>query len=630
MGKYERRRSSLIYPFGIGAVTVFPHDESLMIAGQDHWFFKIETRRILKRNGRYETKEYYYPATENGRNSFEVIDPRLSRRLSGKKLLQPPFNEERSNMEYCVGTFRFPLWYYCPICGKMNNDVKPRSKEIPTCDNTQGANCGNLPKTRRPRMVPERFITVCRRGHIDDFPIGEWIHHGTGHQYDKNRCEIVRITGQSAGLSGIVYKCTTCNVSKSMESAFNRGALDNIKKCNGNMPWLGQGEREDCGESLQTVQRGASNVWFGHVVSSLFIPNNEENNIGIELDVSNDVKELIEQMVRSIRGDHSGVATRDSIAGALEQYRLAFPEINDNFDRIVDYIFKVASMDEESLYRKAEFDVLKKDQDSDDLNVKTTTIGEDLECLAGVSLVKKLKETSAFVGFSRLSPDNPRPRISINPMDWLPAVQYTGEGIFLSFNVERLKEWARKDAVKRRVSKIQNNIDGIPEGQRTISVQDVPTNPAFYLLHTFAHCLINTLAITGGYPTTSIKERLYCDKFSVDNLDQMAGILIYTAGGDSAGSMGGLVKQGKKANLEKVIRRAITEAKWCTADPVCIDSDGQGMFGANLAACHNCVLLPETSCEERNMFLDRGLMVGTIENSDLGFFNQFIPQNALI
>ena len=48
---------------------------------------------------------------------------------------------------------------------------------------------------------------------------------------------------------------------------------------------------------------------------------------------------------------------------------------------------------------------------------------------------------------------------------------------------------------------------------------------------------------------------------------------------------------------------------------------GQGPDSCNLAACHGCALLPETSCEEFNRFLDRGLVTGTLDEPDLGFFS---------
>ncbi len=41
----------------------------------------------------------------------------------------------------------------------------------------------------------------------------------------------------------------------------------------------------------------------------------------------------------------------------------------------------------------------------------------------------------------------------------------------------------------------------------------------------------------------------------------------------------------------------------------------------NLAACHNYSLLPETCCEESNMLLDRALLIGTLDNPEIGSFN---------
>ena len=40
----------------------------------------------------------------------------------------------------------------------------------------------------------------------------------------------------------------------------------------------------------------------------------------------------------------------------------------------------------------------------------------------------------------------------------------------------------------------------------------------------------------------------------------------------------------------------------------------------NMAACHACVLAPETGCEEYNSFLDRALLVGLPEDRSVGFF----------
>lgn len=51
------------------------------------------------------------------------------------------------------------------------------------------------------------------------------------------------------------------------------------------------------------------------------------------------------------------------------------------------------------------------------------------------------------------------------------------------------------------------------------------------------------------------------------------------------------------------------------------DNQDQGFSSLNYAACHSCVLLPETSCEFRNVLLDRGAVVGRPENPKIGVIN---------
>ncbi|MCE2777576.1 MAG: DUF1998 domain-containing protein [Algoriphagus sp.] len=124
-----------------------------------------------------------------------------------------------------------------------------------------------------------------------------------------------------------------------------------------------------------------------------------------------------------------------------------------------------------------------------------------------------------------------------------------------------------------------------------------------------------------GYGSSSLKERLY---FSSNLKGRMNGVLIYTSSGDSEGSLGGLVRQGKSEYLGRLVKNAIEDAGWCSADPVCSDigiSSGQGPDNVNGSACHNCCIVPETSCEEFNMLLDRTTLIGSFENSNIGFFN---------
>jgi len=150
------------------------------------------------------------------------------------------------------------------------------------------------------------------------------------------------------------------------------------------------------------------------------------------------------------------------------------------------------------------------------------------------------------------------------------------------------------------------------EQSRLIQRTELTVSPQLIVLHTLSHMLINELAMESGYSASSIRERLYCLPGVVAG-QQRLGILIYTSSSDSEGSLGGLVRQGSPERLAGLLDKALEAAKWCSNDPLCSETSperGQGTDGMNLAACHCCGLLPETSCELFNALLDRILLTG--------------------
>ncbi len=171
--------------------------------------------------------------------------------------------------------------------------------------------------------------------------------------------------------------------------------------------------------------------------------------------------------------------------------------------------------------------------------------------------------------------------------------------------------------VSQRIGKLNRAYHNAKFGQQV----EGELRPEFVLIHTFAHLMINQLSFDCGYGSSSIRERVYCEKTS--NQHKMCGVLIYTASGDSEGSLGGLVRQGESGRIEDTIVNAVNNALWCTSDPICIQTVGQGPESCNLAACHNCALLPETCCENGNRLLDRGTIIGTLVDNDIGFFKEF-------
>jgi hypothetical protein len=194
---------------------------------------------------------------------------------------------------------------------------------------------------------------------------------------------------------------------------------------------------------------------------------------------------------------------------------------------------------------------------------------------------------------------------SLDPaIDWLPAVEIFGEGLFMRFDEEELQKWEKLPEIVKRVETLSSS-----KPMRMGDVGDAITSKArVYLLHTIAHLMIQQLIFDAGYPAASMRERLYLSDSNAN--ESMCGILIYTASGDTQGSMGGLVRQAEPSRFISTFGRVLERGQWCSLDPVCSETRS-GDAGVNQAACHACALVPEVSCELRNLYLDRSLVVGS-------------------
>ena len=101
----------------------------------------------------------------------------------------------------------------------------------------------------------------------------------------------------------------------------------------------------------------------------------------------------------------------------------------------------------------------------------------------------------------------------------------------------------------------------------------------------------------------------------------MYGILLHTGTSGSAGTLGGLVEAGRR--IGEHLLAALDEARLCSNDPVCAEHDASAEndpMHLHGAACHGCLLIAETSCEQRNDWLDRALVVPTLAVTDAAFF----------
>ena len=249
----------------------------------------------------------------------------------------------------------------------------------------------------------------------------------------------------------------------------------------------------------------------------------------------------------------------------------------------------------------------------------------DIPHLKSVQLVDKVRIVSVHTGFSRLHPVNGKDDpgfVSIKDTDtrFYPAYEVSGEGIFIEFDTEQITKWIQNNPeITNRVDVLRNNL----KKSLLCGSINIDITPKLILLHTISHLLIKELSFECGYSIASLAERIYC---SDTPNGEMTGIFIYTACGDSEGTLGGLVRQGYSDTLPRIFKKAVYSSLMCSNDPVCILSKGQGFESLNLAACHSCTLLPETSCELRNSFLDRALISGTFDNRNIGFWFELIQK----
>jgi hypothetical protein len=249
---------------------------------------------------------------------------------------------------------------------------------------------------------------------------------------------------------------------------------------------------------------------------------------------------------------------------------------------------------------------------------------------AGIEAViqlHRLREVLALVGFTRFEAVTPdingeyetdveRAQIALDP-SWFPAVENRGEGLFIQLRENAVTSWLGRVAVRQRLDALANGHLQWMKDRK--SQRPFPGGP-YVLLHTLSHLLIQSLAMRCGYPASSIRERIYADTGA-----QRFGILLYTGSPDADGTLGGLVQQAR--HIESHLLQALRLSALCSNDPVCAQHlPGKSMESRWLhgAACHGCTLVAETSCEMRNDYLDRALVVPALGVPDAAFF-QAVP-----
>jgi hypothetical protein len=615
----EIRPSQLIYNYGVGSVVELPK-LSVMIMGLDDW------------------------PVEQG--ASEIGEPRLLRAVQQElgpqvaKLLTAPIAADTAAAQFGpfddtasvgVPVAPFPRWQVCPYCRllapiqsgvfelRLDPYRKDKSRYVHRICRRPG---------KPPTVVPARFLVACERGHLDDFPWVEFVHRGaTDCRYELRLYEL----GASGEVADIQVQCARCDAKRRLSDPFSEAGREELARCRGRWPHLRKYDDDPCEGRQRAILLGASNSWFPIVLTVLSIPTTTDK-LGqlvewnwTELEECESVRE-----VKLKRKLFRGLAaySDDQIWEAVVNRKTARGRDDDESADLRDPEWAVFSNPDPAL-------------NSRDFKLRVVEPpGSYLKVIEKVVLAERLRDVRALTGFTRIEspgdytevgdfPPDQRVPLSRTAPKWVPTSETRGEGVFVQFAESAIEAWIRRV--------------GIREGEffaahkrwrqnRGLEPEDHFPTMRFVLLHSLAHALIRQFAVECGYATASIRERIYSRPPGGDD-EPMAGILLYTAAPDSEGTLGGLVALGEPASLGRHLDQALEAMRLCASDPLCAEhhpmKDGLTLHGA---ACHACLFLPETSCERGNKYLDRSVLVSTVESNDHAFFASFaeaVPEKTI-
>ncbi len=598
------RQSQTLTPFGVGAIFDF-RGESFVATDTWRWH----------------------------RRGYQVQSTRLCKALNVQSLRAAPVVESSLWAPPSLGIpyFRFPTWLFCQNCRNMLRWTLGLEEEgkVPICPICPG----------KKQLVPMRWIVICENGHMSDVDWRRWAHsRGNG---DDGKCEQEKLVFKAlpglgaGGLDTLEVKCRTCNARRDLMGITSKDEVKALGQCSGRQPWQRWEDAVACEAVPRAVQRGASNVWFPKVHSSIEVPNPSRTDADSPkaLEVKNDPWYL--GLMTAGEGQPMFTMTVTTLAATYD----VTPEFviglfRDDKARDAGRATQVSAASGDLLGEEWAAFVSPATEEEENFKIRHVGLGDPSTSPAASALADRVdkvvaadrvREVRALQGFQRVSDTSRQPVVPVDlgrNLPWLPAVEVLGEGIFISLEESRLSAWEALDPVMARAQTMNSRLDASFMGSRLRERTGPVLTPRYLLLHTLAHQLMRRLAFDSGYASASLRERIYARSSLGPGDPRQAGVLIYTAAGDAEGTLGGLVRQGESPRFTRTMLEALADATWCSADPLCGESRATSLNSLNFAACHACSLVSETSCEAGNFLLDRVLLVG----SDLvsGYFQHVV------
>ena len=515
----------------------------------------------------------------------------------------------------------FPIWNLCTNkqSHKSNTNILHIGEKCPLCGYTGRSNAIG-------------FVTVCKKGHLDDVNWNYVIHSPDAMCLIKNSNVDYFFWDRKGGsLRDIEIKCPKCSKSKNFGNVYYNHKL----KCSGRHPHKETKkfiDRKGCNLKAKIIQRQAANIRIPEIKTLLSVQSvteltllaqNESIQAAIKVWNSNNPDDLI-SLMRTINVPEASI--RKFQNGSLDEIKL----IKENLNNVSPYTYHALISDEFNELVKSSYD------GAPDPKYKTTSkpifkvnkndtieckIKNDMEFI--ITPINMLRTVSIQIGFKRddvedeLYDSNSELVQNFFRDDsdtkWFPGIASKGEGVFIRLkhdNLEQLLTSKHANVWRQTHSKIKPS--STTYGNYAESVFRDPSSstdelhPCFVWWHTLSHLLIRTISEESGYSSPSIRERIY---FYPNRKEIFGGILLYATQPSSDGTLGGLT--ALIPYFESLLNNALEKSRTCSADPLCsMEHFKDGRL--NGACCYSCLMNSETSCEHRNMWLDRNVLEESI------------------
>lgn len=614
----ELRQSQLLSTFGPGAMVDLP-DKSVIISGLSFW----QGDKAYIREERLRNKV---------RDLLGIDDIRF--------YSPPQKNNDPSASKSGIKAFVFPQWFLANV----NKTYRLGNQEYRTRPLVKASQVNTRGKVKfddeNVSAVPIRFVQACVNGHISDI---EW--YGFAHNDFNTTCRRqlwLDEAGSGNDFEQIFIRCE-CGKRRALSTA----KVQNSKVlgiCQGHRPWLGDKGREfpchsyriEDGKMIETDKpeynrlliRSASNAYFSQLLSVISLPDPDSALKKVldkfyhdDLEYEEDINDL-KKNLRKPRYSELEKFSLDKIWAEIQLRKAGHKSEPKTIKQVELEVLLTCNENRQPSNQEKDFDaeaILMKDKNFPFYPFIDRTV-----------LVHRLREVIALIGFTRFEAAMPNTegelddlainvrRASLDFEDkekpWLPAIENKGEGVFINFRKEQINAWMQREGVKKRGQQLLDGFHLWLDSRNIPSEKGKFPSLPYIMLHSLSHLLITAVSLECGYAPSAIKERIYAN-------DTGYGILLHTGTSGSEGTLGGLVQVGRR--IEHHLAKALEIGRLCSNDPVCSSHIPTELNEARFlhgAACHGCLLIAETSCERRNEFLDRALVVGTVDQLGAEFF----------